>query len=157
MTWYKYLIFLSLSLFIYGCQNNASDAPSNNDFSYLDKDHLKNEEIVAADVEDENDILDFECTSVHVELVGSVINRSINNINTNILSLNEPFSITCTNNQKVTADNIILKTDDDLDLDLYLGGTVIAVGEISTSSHDKDKLPLEMNVIRIATIKGMVK
>lgn len=156
MVRYKYLVFLALCSFIIGCQSNTDDAPSNNEFSYLDRGFLKGEDETVKIVA-ENETIDFECNAIHVELTGNVFNKSIDNLNINILSLNAPYSINCTNNKEVTANNIVLNTNDEIDLNLYLGGSVIAVGEIKKSIYAKDQLPLEMNVIRIATIKGMVK
>lgn len=166
MNTYKYLTFLTISLLLFSCKNEQTSAPENNNFSYLDSSNTHKENQTAVQSKDNQiDINNFSCQKIHTELIGDIISKNTGTAATNqpdyvksiVLNLNSPFSLECSNHNKITATEIILNINPELNIDQYMGGTVIAIGEIGKSSKNNGNFPIEMNVIRLEVTKGSIK
>lgn len=151
---------------LFSCENNSSLAPENNSFSYLDSVSNKNDsEKSAPVVPNKLNISELICQKVHKELIGSIISKNINSPSVQqpdyrksyVLSLNTPFTLECSNEQQINTAEVVLNINPDINIEQYLGSTVLAIGEVSKSAENNPGFPLEMSVIRIEAIKGSLK
>lgn len=162
---FRILVFATSFPILFSCGNNSSLAPENNNFSYLDSTSGRAEETNKANLQSNKlPINDLNCQKIHKELIGSIISKSINSLSAQpdygksyVLSLNSPFSLECSGNQQINTGEVILNINPEINIEQYLGGTVLAIGEVGKSAENNSGFPLEMNVIRIEAIKGSLK
>lgn len=163
---FKPLVFLISSYILLSCGNNSSPAPENNNFSYLDSVSNKVEqEEKAARETNKLPINDLYCPKIHKELIGSIISKNTNSSadqqpdyrKSYVLSLSTPFSLECSNSQQINTGEVLLHINPEINVEQYLGGTVLAIGEVGKSAENNSGFPVEMNVIRIEAIKGALK
>ncbi len=160
MSRYKYLNFFIIILLLFSCKNEQDSAPENNSFSYLEsKNNQTEQQGTAQQPGTPSDQASFTCPKIHTELIGDIItkNTGTDYVKSNVLSLSTPYTLECSNNNKLTVGEIILNIPAELNADQYMGGTVIAIGEIGKSSANNSTLPVEMNVIRLEVTKGSIK
>lgn len=146
----KYTLILSFFIFLFSCSQESKTAPDDNAFSYLESTQQNESDTPYEEVESEETIF---CETVHKELIGHVIKREVEGQDKYLLELNDNLIIECEQNKTINTNRVILHSEEDMDFDLFLGGTVLAVGEVKTTMYQS--YPIEINLIRMAPIKGM--
>ncbi len=155
MNRYKYLTFLLITIIFYSCQDNNQKVPENNEFSYLETSVTGIDE-ERDSIESETEPGTYDCEPIHTELIGNILIKNIGNGQFPILKLTKPFELSCSNDIKINGETVILKSNENINFEQYLGGTAIAVGEIGLNSDLNSDIQLEMDVIRIEVAKGIV-
>lgn len=157
-----YLILLSI--FTISCNQEGVNLPDNDQFSYLDTNQSQNEEIIDKKEIKPLDLSQLKCDKIHTELIGNILLKSVNSQNDIneekkkvILELTQPYQLKCENNDVIIANFVALKFENEINLDQYIGSTVLSIGEVKKSDNNNNDYPLEMNVIRIEPIKSTMK
>lgn len=155
-----YLIMI-YALFI-SCKNQ-DNLPQNNTFSYLDSMKIENSNQNSnnpTSTYNENTAL-VNCPKIHRELLGNIFQKSIKDKNSNdyknyiVLTLNTTLILECDQNQQFKVEQVELILNPELNIDLYLGSSVIVVGEIS--KNNDTIFPIKMDVLRIEPMKGAMQ
>lgn len=154
---FYYIIILTIFI---SCENQET-LPQNNNVSYLDSTKILIENQNLNNTTSKQETISLDCPKIHRELLGNIYQKNIRIKNTNdyktylTLTLNTPFTLDCENNQKIKVDQVELFLSPEMNIDQYLGSSVLVVGEIS--KNDDVIYPVKIEVLRIEPIKGTIQ